>query len=192
MKSKRFDLFFGFTIQPLNSDKFKDTVFSVKNIIKDIQYRDFHLNIVQFSDHYYNNKESGQIIDNKVLWQALNSIRKLRINRVFNPINFIEEKYQSLSKKFLLDGKMPLICQALGSSFFMDPAGTIFPCSIYNRPIGNIKDYDYNIRKLWNDAYRKNLRNEIIRGECPKCWSPCEAYQTILANLIYKSKKVKS
>ena len=37
---------------------------------------------------------------------------------------------------------------------------------------------------LRNGADAKKLQAEIWEGQCPQCWTACEAYQTILGNVL--------
>ena len=36
----------------------------------------------------------------------------------------------------------------------------------------------------------RSCRREIWRGECPQCWTACEAYQSILGNLGLRTRCV--
>ncbi|MFH1245880.1 MAG: radical SAM protein [Candidatus Omnitrophota bacterium] len=183
LRSRGFDVFLGMTLQAANEDKFQETFASVDKRIGGLSYNDFHINIVQQSAHYYNNDSAGQP-DRQRLWDSLNFINRQRKSSMTNPVAFLEQRYQLLARAYLDTGKIPVGCQALGASFFMAPDGTVYPCSIYNKPIGNIADSGYDINKLWNTSARAGLRKEIRQGNCPQCWTPCEAYQSILANIL--------
>lgn len=182
LRSRRFGVFLGLTLQPDNADKFPQTYAAVNDRIGGLKHSDFHINIIQQSAHYYNN-DGIQPEDRRKLWESLTCVRRLRKSAMGGPVAFLERRYQRLAGTYLEENKAPLPCQALGSSFFMSPEGTVYPCSIYNRPAGNVADYGYDIYKLWGAACRAGLREEIRQGNCPQCWTPCEAYQSILANL---------
>ncbi|MFH1678356.1 MAG: radical SAM protein [Candidatus Omnitrophota bacterium] len=189
LRSSRFDVYFGMTLQPLNVNKIYQTVQSVNNHIGKIGYDDFHINLIQYSPHYYANIDAVKFRDKQELRAGLIGISRLRKVFLFSPVGFLERRYQRLAGVYIDRNKTPIPCQALSVSFFMDPAGNVYPCSIYDRMIGNIKDFDYDIFKLWNTASRRNLRKEICNGNCPHCWTPCEAYQSILANILPKFHK---
>ena len=55
---------------------------------------------------------------------------------------------------------------------------------MYDGIIGNIKDYDFDLKKMLSDGEAVKVRDEISKGICPHCWTPCEAYQTIIANFF--------
>lgn len=186
LRSGNFDVFFGMTLQPSNMDSFDETFRSIDQKIGCLRYEDFHINLVQSSRHYYGNTDTSGSVIKKELLSRMDKISSLRKIPFLNPVGFLEKRYQHLAKIYLDKNTAPVPCQALSASFFMDPAGNVYPCSIYDRPIGSIADFDYNIYKLWEASSRGKLREEIRRGECPRCWTPCEAYQSILANLLPK------
>lgn len=182
IKDHRFDVFFGYTLTQYNADRITETYNSVKEIIEDIKYDDFHVNLAQVSNHYYNN--IGTInIDKETIIRSMNEFIKKKATR-FHPVSYLEYKYQSLLKPFLESGKCPLKCMALSASCFIDPCWNVYPCSMFDKKIGNLRDCDFDLNKIWFYPSVVNLRKEITKGNCPHCWTPCEAYQTILGNLF--------
>jgi MoaA/NifB/PqqE/SkfB family radical SAM enzyme len=184
LRSNRFNVFFGFTLQHLNIDSFNDAFQAVNREIQKVKYGDFHINLFQRSSHYYGNMDNPVPESNQELHSKLNPIFMSKKEYSFDPVKFIERRYRSLTSIYLRNNKTPIPCQALSASLFIDPFGDIYPCSIYDRKIGNIRDFDYNIYQLWDSPLRRKIKEEISRGECPHCWTPCEAYQSILANLL--------
>jgi Fe-coproporphyrin III synthase len=183
-RNNRFNVFMGMTLQNENMAEFHRTFESVNNRLGKIKYEDFHINLIQYSKHYYNNIENTGSEDRRVLREQLRIIAKTRPAYPVNPTLFLEKRYLRLADKYLSEGQTPIPCQALSSSFFMDPSGNIYPCAAYDKTIGNIKDYNYNIYKLWDESPRNKIRKDIARGSCPHCWTPCEAYQSILADMF--------
>lgn len=191
LRSNNFNVFFGMTLQSDNLNKFTEMVESVNSRIGGVKFSDFHINLIHRSNHYYGNVDTYEFNLRKALWDQLKYIMKLcRVSRL-NPIGFLEKRYRNLCRTYLYTNKTPVLCQALSASFFMDPSGNIYPCSAYDKIIGNVTDFDYDISKLWNTYSRKRLRSEICEGICPQCWTPCEAYQSILADILPKFTKLK-
>lgn len=185
LRNSRFGVFLGMTLQPANLGRFQETIDSVNRKIGCISYNDFHINILQRSSHYYSNLTTvGSGINKDRIREEMREITKLRKSLLFNPIGYLERKYQKLSKMYLENNITPLPCQAFSASFFMDPSGDIYPCSIYNRSIGNIAEFNYNISRVWDSDNKKQVRQLIKNNACPGCWTPCEAYQSILANIF--------
>ncbi len=185
LENRRFKAFFGMTLQPFNVDLFDETFAAVKTKVPDITYDDIHVNIAHHSRHYYaNDKIADDPVSRWKIWTAMKHISGLRKTGAFNPVHILERRYQALAKSYIDTGRTPVACQALSVSIFMDPAGNIYPCSIYGKNIGNIRDFGYDIRNLYRLKSLKSARNNIINGGCPQCWTPCEAYQSILAKIL--------
>jgi radical SAM protein with 4Fe4S-binding SPASM domain len=184
IKDKRLKVFFGMTISSKNVAKIEETINSLKHYIPAISYRDLHVNLLHSSEHYYQNDDSGMADEND-LRKYIGYFRKKR-GLCLDPVAYLEVKYQSLTWEYLKLNKTPLPCKALISSCFIAPNGDIFPCSIMNKTLGNIRDYNYDLAGLWNAERADKVRQIIKNGLCPQCWTPCEAYQTILGNLFSK------
>jgi len=184
LRSRGFNVYFGMTLQDANAHAFEEMVRSVGERIGDIHYGDFHVNLQHTSEHYYDNAGSSRLMDKQRVLDRLGAIETLRNRAGSGPVKYLEQRYQALASVYLLENRTPVACQALAASLFMDPAGTLYPCTIYNRPIGNIKDHGYCLGDLWNTGQRQSVRTEIRAGNCPQCWTPCEAYQSILANVV--------
>lgn len=171
------EVFFGMTLSSENYNKINETFAAVKKEIPSIKYKDFHINIYHTSEHYYGNS-CGSFPKKEVLYE-LRRFAKKKGSPFFNPIMFLEHKYLSYVKEYFKTDKTPLPCQALNASIFLDPQGEIYPCSMYNLKLGNIREKPLN--KIWSES--EKIRNDIYDGKCSQCWTPCEAYQTLFGNL---------
>ena len=89
--------------------------------------------------------------------------------------------YLRLLKKYLRGNPVSLKCVSGCSSFFLDPYGVLYPCISMDTPFGNLKES--SLQSLLQTEYAQSILRKIKRGECSGCWTPCEAYQTILENL---------
>lgn len=75
-----------------------------------------------------------------------------------------------------------LPCYSSWSSFFIDPYGDVKPCMVIDS-FGNLREYDLNLKELIKSSGSiKEVQKAIIDGKCPNCWTPCEAFQTIIQN----------
>ena len=100
-----------------------------------------------------------------------------------HPVHFLEDRYQALIPKYYESHKSPLPCTALSSSCFVDAYWNLFACSIWDAKVGNLRDNGFDLRGLWESDRRKELREDVVEERCSHCWTPCEAYPTILGNL---------
>ncbi len=178
---KNFKVMIGFTLSGSNKGTFQQMIEEVRKEIPEMKPEDFHVNIAHVSGHYYSNNSAN--IPNADLRNDVMEYRNSRGNRL-TKIGFLENKYLKMADKYLQTGKRPITCQALSGSVFIDSFGYIYPCTIYSKRLANIKDINYDLESYWNTEIVKKLRLEIEEGKCPHCWTPCEAYQSILANLI--------
>lgn len=117
--------------------------------------------------------------------QKLSKIIKI-VNRNLNlttPNDLIENRYLSEIENFYAHPKrQPLPCIALESSLAIDAQGNLHPCFMWEKTLGNIRNEKYNLETFLNN--RKQIIREtqkvINSSRCPNCWTPCEAYQSII------------
>jgi len=146
---------------------------------------------MNYSENFYDNWEQKD--------QALNPIKQEKVREGMiqstkqykgmigipkDPRSFLEYAFLKRAENYLRTGNTPLPCHALKSSCFIDPTGEVYPCITFNRPLGNLRDYNYDLGKIWNLETTKLLQKKIWDFKCPQCWTGCDGYQTILGNLI--------
>ena len=137
----------------------------------------------QTSSVYY--KNLGQKTSKKYLKGAIKEIEiilKIRENK--DLISSIENKYLKLGKEYLKTGKIPIKCNVFNLSCFVDPSGNVYPCTIFDRKLGNLRENNYDLKKILLSEKAKKIKEEIINEKCPQCWTPCEAHQMIISNWL--------
>src|SRR5438093_45303 len=92
-------------------------------------------------------------------------------------------------RRQLETGRTPMRCHALSASCFVDSWGNVFPCTIYDRRIGSLRDVDYDLARLWSTPEADRLEREIFDYRCPQCWTPCEAYPSIMGNFVTRGRR---
>jgi MoaA/NifB/PqqE/SkfB family radical SAM enzyme len=181
---KNFRVFFGYTISPYNIGFFEQTVEEVKRIVPEITANDFHVNLFQTSEIYYCvKKTSGNINYREKALKEIDVILNAK-KKKFGLIDIIERKYLELGKKYLKTNKTPISCNIFNLSCFIDPSGNVYPCSVFNRKLGNLRNFNYDLKKILTSEEAKRIRKEIIENRCPQCWTPCESHQIILSNWL--------
>ena len=68
-------------------------------------------------------------------------------------------------------------CQALRSAAFVSPEGDLYPCHLYDRPLGNLRTQ--SLATLWHGAGVARARRDIEALACGGCFSACEAYPAL-------------
>jgi len=175
---------FGMTLSRYNAGAFERTFEALSRVCPDLDIADFHLNIAQVSDHYYGNAGLNDIApDRDVAVRELRLYRKRR-GGSRSPHAWLESVYLKHLERYMMSDAMPMQCHSLRSSCFIDPWGTVYPCITYSRPVGSLRDHDMDLGAIWNSPAATALQREIWAGDCPQCWTACEAYQSILGNLL--------
>lgn len=127
-------------------------------------------------------KEAEQY--NRRVLEELDTIISMRGRNIADPVRFLEMQYLQNAKKFVKTGVTPKTCKAIQTSCFIDSWGNVFPCIIYSKVLGNLRDNDYDITKILDKQETKRVMKEVMMLKCPNCWTPCEAYQAIMANMF--------
>jgi len=184
---KNFKVLFGYTISPFNVGLFDETVDEVRKRLPFVTYDDFHVNLFQVSEVYYHSNwgmfEREEISDfRKKAAREIDNI--LRKKSKLGTIELIEGRYLLLAKKYLRKLKTPIECNVYNLSAFVDPYGNVYPCSVFNFKLGNLRENDYNLLKILTSRRAMEARRLIEEGKCPHCWTPCEAHQLIVANFL--------
>lgn len=182
-QNKNFRVFITYTSSPHNMGKLESFIKNMKDKYG-IDQKYIHMNLYHQSSHFYEN--TNQQKTDEYNEKVLNEIKKYGENNKWNglEISFFKKAYAKFAEKFVKTGKTPLPCKALNSSMFLDPYGNVFPCLIWNKKLGNLRNYDYDVKKLWNDPEVVKTQKDAENLNCPQCWTPCEAYPTIAGNLI--------
>ena len=173
------------TLSAENVNHFPEAFAAAKREIPDLAYRDFHVNGVHESGHYLRNDELGlrSAVGADALADAAEQYGRLR-GRSLHPVGYLESAYLSRVRRYLETGKTPMRCHALRSNCFVDSWGNVFPCTIYDRKVGSLRDVDYDLGAIWNTPAAERLQGEIWESNCPQCWTPCEAYPSIVGNFL--------
>jgi radical SAM protein with 4Fe4S-binding SPASM domain len=173
----------GMTLSRFNAGAYEHTLAACQREIPGLRPDEFHLNVAQTSSHYYGNAGDGIEATRDAV---AGDIAAYRAHGHGAPSisSLIERTYLNHLDVFLRTRTTPMPCHALRSSCFVDPWGTVFPCITYSKPIGTLRDTAMDLAPIWKSHEASKLQSEIWRGECPQCWTACEAYQSILGNLV--------
>jgi radical SAM protein with 4Fe4S-binding SPASM domain len=175
---------FGVTLSSYNLGRFAETFAACARECPGLTIDDVHLNIAQVSGHYYDNDgQQGIRPDPAAVRLELDAYQQLR-GRPRSPKQLLENAYLGYLDKFLKTGRTPMPCHALRSSCFVDPWGVVYPCITYSRPIGRLRETGMRLDPIWNGPEATRTQREIWEGQCPQCWTACEAYQSILGNVL--------
>ena len=178
----------GMTLSSSNVDHFETAFAAAQKEVPGLTIHDFHVNIIHEGAYLHNDDlELRDRVDHTQLADAAEAVGKLRGGGM-HPVNILEREYLKRVRQYLETGKTPMRCHAMRSSCFIDSWGNVFPCTIYDKKIGSLRDVDYDLEKIWNSDEAARVQQEIWEYKCPQCWTPCEAYQTIMGNFLWPAK----
>ncbi len=178
----------GMTLSKLNAHHREAAFAAAQREVPGLEYRDLHVNIVHESDHYLGNTELGlRDYSDETRQRLIHETKihaRLRARLPVHPVDYLERAYLSRVEDYLRTGVTPMRCHALRASCFVDSWGTVFPCTIYDRPLGSLRETGYDLRPIWNAEPTRQVQGEIWEKQCPQCWTPCEAYPSIMGNFL--------
>jgi radical SAM protein with 4Fe4S-binding SPASM domain len=174
----------GMTLSSYNVGRFAETFDACAREIPGLTAEDLHLNVAQVSGHYYGNDGlAGIRPDADAVRRELHVYRQ-RKGAPRSVQQLLEQVYLRHLDRFLTTGRTPMPCHALRASCFVDPWGVVYPCITYSRPLGRLRDTGMRLAPIWNAEETRTVQGEIWQGKCPQCWTACEAYQSILGNVL--------
>lgn len=181
----------GMTLSALNADQYERAFAAAKAECPWLEPNDFHMNVAHESGHYYQNAGSAPLEGARE--QILEQVRRYAAQRgrALTPVGFLERAYLERVEGYLRSGLTPMRCHALRSSCFVDSWGDVYPCGMYDRRLAGLRDHDYDLQRIWELPQTRQTQSEIWNYDCPQCWTPCEAYQSILGNLLQPGSKRK-
>lgn len=103
---------------------------------------------------------------------------KSLFQRITNAFRLV---YYDLAIKIVEEEKQVIPCYAGISNAHMTAYGDIWPCCTlgYNKSMGNLRDFDYDFKKLWNSQQALMTRKSIYNKEC-HCPLANQTYSNIL------------
>jgi MoaA/NifB/PqqE/SkfB family radical SAM enzyme len=181
---KGVEVVLGMTLSSLNADQYEKAFAAAKAECPWLGPRDYHVNVVHESNHYYGNEGTKGLRDRKDV--ILDQVHRYRLARGTprGVVDFLEHRYLQKAEQYLRTGMTPMRCHALRSSCFVDSWGDVYPCGMYTAKVASLREHDYDLSAIWNLPRARTLQEEIWDYQCPQCWTPCEAYQSIFGNLL--------
>ena len=79
------------------------------------------------------------------------------------------------------DRSRHLPCTAGSLSAVVFESGSVQPCEILGREIGNLNDVDWDLERLWDSPAAAELRREIEATRCACTWE-CAQADNVLFN----------
>ncbi len=143
--------------------------------------RELHLNLAHHSTHYYRNAADVAPPAGSAL-ALVRHVARAAGSRL-SPLAAMERRYWRVAERWLAQGDTGLDCGALRASVFLASDLTVYPCSIFDRPLGRLSDVGHALRRIPELPGAAEALGLVQARACPRCWSPCEAFPTLLLRL---------
>lgn len=181
INNKNFTLGIHTVISKYNQKDFPDIYDYVKKvfdpdsyIIENAQIRREFIN--NGADISPNEKELVSCLD-----FFISRLKNDRYKKLGKLVRAFRINYYSSVKHFLQTGRMSYRCYSGLASCQINPYGDVWVCAIKNYPMGNLRQKNYNFRKLWLDSEAENAREEMKTTNC-NCTLANTSYTNILLN----------
>jgi MoaA/NifB/PqqE/SkfB family radical SAM enzyme len=180
-KYKNLDCVFGYTIIKQNAGHLAETFERVKKDVPGVRHGDFHINIGQTSENYYDNSKSDILAGKEAAASdiafILNGAKKERgfgVSRAARA--YLENRYMQGMLAFLKNGKSPVANRDGELSIFIDSYGNVFPSIMTTMKLGNIRTGGNDIAVM--------LENSTFDEGAQSHYTSCEVYQSLLGSLL--------
>ncbi len=179
---KRVRSYIGMTLYRENVSLIEQTVSEIQAKLPSFHFRDLHVNLSQVSPHFYENS-AIPLDPTPEMNAAIDRLMKRR-GMPRSLFDFVERMYHRRVRQYLATRECPQDCASLMASVYLSEQGTVYPCLVWNEPLGNIRDTNYSLEPILRSSRAGELRRQLLLKQCPNCWTPCEAYQTLASNIL--------
>lgn len=167
------------TVFGKNTDKIIELLRYVRQNLLAIDFHGLEL----LKGDYDKNKVGG--VDLSKFINIINEIKELNKDSINFSKKIVNPIYYELAVDILKNKKQIIPCRI--SSFFpvVDAIGNVYPCE-NRKTIGNLRDYNYDLGKVWQSDEAKTSRKEIKNKECYCAHSCYQANMLLSPKMIIK------
>ncbi len=166
------DVHLGTTVSTHNLERLADTWAAIRAALPDWPRDRWHWNAVQRSPHFFANADVADALRVPLANRIAEHIGARGVPRSLT--GMMELAYLVNLAAVERGEPSGIACQSLRSAMFIAPEGDVYPCHIYDRPLGNVRTDD--VLAIWNAAATRAVRRDIDALACGGCFSACEAY----------------
>ena len=111
-------------------------------------------------------------------------VKEIKDRKLFGLANIARSfriEYYNLVKTYLQSREQVIPCHAGIASCQISPDGNIWPCCVRADSMGNLRENDYNFKRIWNGQNGSRIRKSIKDRECA-CPLANASYTNLLVN----------
>jgi radical SAM protein with 4Fe4S-binding SPASM domain len=139
----------------------------------------FTTSVAQNSEFYFSTAEN-ETVDPVDLAEELKYVMRKELLSA-SPKRWLRAYFYTGVLRYNVARERLLACTAGRDSFFMDPAGFVFPCLTLNRPMGNVRESAFEA--IWNGDRAGAIRRDVDACSEP-CWMICTARTAMMRRPI--------
>ena len=167
----------------------RDNCEDIENIIDHIVFKEKVRNLsLTLTRGETSDKGSGEI-DTETYFKARrmidNALKRGNLDGFrFSILNAKNQISRRIIEETIRHKKFISTCFAGTLTAVLYPNGDVYPCELYKKGMGNIKDYNYNFRSLWESPEARSIGKKISANKC-FCTHECNWTTNILFNPKY-------
>jgi MoaA/NifB/PqqE/SkfB family radical SAM enzyme len=165
----------GTTVTPFNADRVEALGALLRREIDDFRDAEWHWNWLQVSGHFFANADLAVLPKVESPDLVRHHLRRRGWPR--NLVELMELVFLTNLEFYRRGEPSGIVCQALRSAAFVSPEGDLYPCHVYDRPLGNVLERP--VEELWRSAPVLEARRDVEALACGGCFTPCEAYPAL-------------
>ena len=177
------DVYVGTTVTDSNLAHLGALESELKEAVADFSADEWHWNWMQVSEHFFGNHNAGG--PDRVASAGVVAEHLKRRGLPRDPTALMELGFLTNLEFYLAGEPTGIPCQSLRSTCFISEEGDVYPCHVWDRPLGNLREQD--IRTLWSSERVRSARDEVKRLDCGGCFTPCEAYPALAGSPVKTS-----
>jgi len=138
------------------------------------------------NSYLYDNASSEQKLTPTQYLDDVKKVISLLKNNLkpFKMEHHIQRYYLDNIINYLTGKPIPFKCTASQASIALNADGNVFPCLMWDRPLGSLREAGYDLNAILQGAESIDAQKAIMESRCPLCWTPCEAYQAIFNHIM--------
>lgn len=175
------DVYLGTTVTPDNRAHLDALEGTLREAIPGFHPRLWHWNWIQISEHFFANGSLRSMVREGPGGREAGEVVREHLRRRGIPRSAVElmELVFLVNLDAVHRGEPSGIpCQAMHSAAFLSPEGVLYPCHVWDRPLGDLRTR--SVDSVWNDPATLQARRDVLeRLACGGCFTPCEAYPAL-------------
>ncbi len=170
------DVYAGMTLFSENAGNVIETESALSKTIYKFRTKDLHVNFAHVSNYYKN------IDDFRPMPGKHSAIQTLEKRGGYGLFALLEKGFRRLYEQYETTGKCPIPCRSGEVSLYIDYSANMKVCTMWDINGVSLEKYGFDINKAIDSPEFKKLLEAVKNNGCVQCFTPCEAYQTILSS----------